>query len=152
MAARTSGTFRADQTVQLRQSRGRTVVSSRDESLRCGDCFAEQLVVGIGSGFWFDRKPRQPSVEPGGERPRSAAEQLEYGRHQDAADDDGVEEHRTSHGGAEQLDSAVVAEGEGHEHGDHDGGSSGDDPSGARHAFSYCGARVVAVLPLLVDP
>jgi hypothetical protein len=74
---------------------------------------------------------------PGWEGPGAAAEEFEHRGHEDAADDDRVEEDGGCHRDAEQLDHAVVAEGEGDEDCDHDRGGGGDHASGVGESLAH---------------
>src|SRR5712691_6650707 len=99
----------------------------------------------------LDREPREATVGPARERPGPAAEQLEHRGHEDAANDDRVEEDGGRHCDSEELEDAVVAGGKGGEDDDHHRGRGGDDAAGVGEPFAHRRARVAAVLPLLVD-
>src|SRR5712691_7745739 len=67
----------------------------------------------------LDREAWQTAVEPAGEGPGPAAQELEHRGHQDAADDKCVEEYRGGHRDAEEHEHAVATQGEGGEDGNH---------------------------------
>ncbi len=78
----------------------------------------------------FDADARQPPVEPAGQPPVGAAEQMHEGGDQEGAQDEGVESNGGGEGHAEHRDDAVAAEHEGEEDRDHDDGGGVDHPAG----------------------
>src|SRR6266550_8802610 len=93
-------------------------------------------------GLGLDGDAGQAPVEPAGEGPGAAAEELEHGGQEDHADDDRVEEDRGREAEAEELEDSGPADREGAEDGDHDRGGRGDHPPGAGESLAYGGACV----------
>ena len=94
----------------------------------------------------------QDPVEPAREPPVGPAEEAHGRRHQDHADEGGVDEHGDGEADTEQLAVRVVAEDEGAEHADHDQRRRGDHPGGARQAPDDGFVVVAGRHVLLTDP